>query len=76
MTIPVEWNDDDIFICATIKDANALLASHKALVSALGNYMSQFGQALDAHGISYGPAQQAADIEARSALAQAEKVVK
>jgi hypothetical protein len=31
--------------------------------------MSQFGQALDAHGIPYGPSQHEADADARKALA-------
>jgi hypothetical protein len=40
------------------------------LVEAAQEYMSQFGQALDCHGIPYGPHQQAADIRLRTALAK------
>ncbi len=48
-----------------------LRAENEALRKALENYMSQFGQALDANGIAYGPAQQAADADARAALSPA-----
>jgi hypothetical protein len=41
------------------------------LVAALGNYMSQFGQALEAHGIPHGPHQQEAHDQATAALAKA-----
>jgi hypothetical protein len=47
--------------------------SHAALVEALENYMSQFGQALAAHGITLGPEQREADEKARAALALAQK---
>jgi hypothetical protein len=47
----------------------ALTRERDALRSALAGYMSQFGQALDAHGIPYGPSQQEADADARKALA-------
>ena len=40
-----------------------------ALVEALLEYMAQFGQGLEAHGIPYGPAQADADKKAREALA-------
>ncbi len=39
------------------------------LVEATQAYMSQFGQALEANGIPYGPAQQEADANVRAALA-------
>ncbi len=48
-----------------------VVAENEALRKALENYMSQFGQALDANGIAYGPAQQAADADARAALSPA-----
>jgi hypothetical protein len=41
-----------------------------ALREALADYMAAFGQALEAHGIAYGPQQEAADKAARRALAQ------
>jgi len=41
------------------------------LLVALENYMSAFGQALEAHGIPFGDQQRAADSEARAALAKA-----
>lgn len=39
-----------------------------ALTTAVWQYMSQFGQALDAHGIPYGPAQIEADRNLREVL--------
>ncbi len=42
----------------------------EALVSAAGEYTSQFGQALEAHGIPYGPAQIAAAERLRATLAK------
>ena len=53
-------------------EANArLFAAAPDLLAALQDYMSQFGQALDAHGIPYGPAQKEADVKARAAIAKA-----
>jgi hypothetical protein len=43
----------------------------EGLVTAAQDYMSQFGQALEAHGIPYGPAQVEADEKLRAALAEA-----
>lgn len=45
-----------------------LIAERDGLRAALEEYMSQFGQALEAYGIPYGPAQKAADVSARAAL--------
>lgn len=42
------------------------------LLSALHEYMAQFGQGLEAYEIPFGPAQQAADAKARAAIAKAE----
>lgn len=53
-------------------EANArLIAAAPELLAALGFYMSQFGQALEAHGIPFGPEQIAADTQARAAIAKA-----
>lgn len=53
--------------------ANAnLISAAPDLRAALLYYMSQFGQALEAHGIPYGPAQIAADAQARAAIAKAD----
>jgi len=41
------------------------------LLVALENYMSAFGQALEAHGIPFNDQQRAADSRARAALAKA-----
>jgi hypothetical protein len=41
------------------------------LVAALGNYMSQFGQALEAHGISHSRFQQEAHDQATAAPTKA-----
>lgn len=54
------------------EEVRKLRAENEALRKALENYMSQFGQALEANGIAYGPAQQAADDDARTALATAD----
>lgn len=43
-------------------------AENAKLREALGNYMAQFGQALEAHGLTYGEAQIKADADARKAL--------
>jgi hypothetical protein len=40
----------------------------QALYKALQYYMSQYGQALEAHGIALGDAQETADKDARAAL--------
>lgn len=40
------------------------------LLEALKEYMSQFGQGLEAHGIPLGPAQHKADEKARAAIAK------
>jgi hypothetical protein len=60
----------------TNREANAKFIvracnSHAVLVEALNDYMSQFGQCLDAMGVEYTPAQIAADRVARAALALA-----
>ena len=51
-----------------INEILAAITNHDRLVQALGNYMSQFGQALEAHGIPFGPAQVVADMEAHAVL--------
>ena len=48
---------------------NAQQAAITAARVALEEYMSQFGQALEAHDIPFGPDQKAADAQARAALA-------
>lgn len=35
MTIPVQWYDEDYFICLTVKDAKESLASNQAQIAAL-----------------------------------------
>ena len=53
-------------------DIDDLLARAAKLREAAGNYMSQFGQALEAHGIPFTDAQDTADRELRAALAEGE----
>lgn len=54
-------------------EANAhLIAAAPELLDAIKEYMSQFGQALEAHGIPFDPSQSAADAKARAAIAKAE----
>lgn len=45
--------------------------TEERLREALENYMAQFGQALEAHGIPFGSAQMEADLQARAALSAA-----
>lgn len=45
--------------------------AHDDLVAALHEYMSQFGQALEAYGIAFTDSQKIADAKARAALARA-----
>lgn len=49
-----------------------LIAAAPELLDALREYMSQFGQGLDAHGLPYGPSQAEADRKARAVIAKAE----
>lgn len=49
-----------------------LIAAAPDLLDALQEYMAQFGQALEAHRIPFGEAQQKADSLARAAIAKAE----
>lgn len=79
-TNPEQWADkvlDDVIIAwsehghsAGIEAIQAAFAEREArLVDAFQEYRSQFGQALEAHNIPYGDAQQSAEDKARQALA-------
>ena len=53
-------------------DANTrLIASAPALLEAAQNYMAQIGQGYEAHGLPFGPAQQAAHERLTQAIASA-----
>ncbi len=75
--LAVRAADSQFAICtfeAFVKnhEANArLCAAAPDLFEALKGYMSQFGQALDAHGIAWSDAQIQADRAARSAIQRA-----
>jgi len=63
--------------CMEDKDAHVSkilegAATIEALCEALGFYMSQFGQALDAHNIPFGPTQIKAEARARELLEKAQ----
>jgi hypothetical protein len=52
-------------------DRAPLLSVLRQCVEALSDYMAQFGQGLEAHDISFGPAQKSVDEKARAALSAA-----
>lgn len=56
-------------VTAAADALTSLTEDRDRLREALQFYMSQFGQGLEAHGISYSPAQLEADERARAALA-------
>ena len=55
-----------------LAELDAARAREAKLREKAQNYMSQFGQALEAHGIPYEAAQSEADAALRSALAEGE----
>lgn len=59
-------------LAIAMKHRDAAEAREAKLREAAQNYMAQFGQALEAHGIPYTSAQATADHELRAALAEGE----
>lgn len=54
--------------------ARSLERSNAELLEAIGDYMSQFGQALNAYGVPFQDAQIAADVRLRAAIAKAKEI--
>ena len=72
MRIPAEATDPDLVLFDCLVALDAARAREAKLRAAARNYMSQFGQALEANEIPYERYQQEADAALRAALAEGE----